>query len=241
MRLDQLLVEKDHVKTRGQARALIEKGDVKVNDIVRTKVSFKVQDNDKLEVLSKMYVSRGAFKLIHALDEFSIDVNNLIAADIGASTGGFTQILLERGCSKIFCIDVGHDQLASELVENPKVINLEKTNAREALPINEKVDIFVCDVSFISLKLIFKNISDILKPNGVGIALIKPQFEAGRERIQKNGLVSDKVREEVLAEMLDWFNENNFKILNIIESPIKGNKSKNTEYLALYSKEQKSS
>ena len=200
MRLDQLLVDKGHVKTRGQARALIEKGDVKVNDIVRSKVSFKVYDNDKIEVLSKMYVSRGAFKLIHALDEFSIDVNNLVAADIGASTGGFTQVLLERGCKKVFCIDVGHEQLSAELVGNPKVINLERTNAREVLPIKEKVDIFVCDVSFISLKLIFQNMSDILKPNGVGIALIKPQFEAGKNRIQKNGLVADKVRGSIKGD-----------------------------------------
>lgn len=238
MRLDLYLVEQKLISTRGQAKALIEKGDVLVNGNAQTKTSFKVKDQDKIEVLSSMYVSRGAFKLEKALDYFNIDVKDKLAADIGASTGGFSEVLLNNDIQKVYCVDVGHGQLSPKIQEDSRVINLEKTNARNSIPIKEKLDLFVCDVSFISLKLIFKNMSDLLKDNGIGIVLIKPQFEAGKDRIQKNGLVSDRVREEVLQEMLIWFKENNFNIKEVIESPIKGNKSKNIEYLALYLKDQ---
>lgn len=238
MRLDLYLVEQKLISTRGQAKALIEKGEVLVNGNAQTKTSFKVKDQDEIEVLSIMYVSRGAFKLEKALDHFNLDVEGKLAVDIGASTGGFTEVLLNNGIKKVYCVDVGHGQLSPKIQEDSRVISLEKTNARNPIPIKEKLDLFVCDVSFISLKLIFKNMSDLLKENGMGIVLIKPQFEAGKDRIQKNGLVSDKIREEVLEEMLTWFRENDFKIKEVIESPIKGNKSKNIEYLALYIKDQ---
>ncbi len=238
MRLDLFLVEQKLISTRGQAKALIEKGDVLVNGTAQTKTSFKVKELDKVDVLSDMYVSRGAFKLEKAIEYFKINVKGKYAADIGASTGGFTEVLLKNDIKKVYCVDVGHGQLSPVIKEDQRVINLEKTNARNPIPIDEKLDLFVCDVSFISLKLIFQNMSDLLKNDGIGVVLIKPQFEAGKDRIQKNGLVSDKVREEVLEEMLLWFKENNFLIKEVIESPIKGNKSKNIEYLALYVKGQ---
>lgn len=237
MRLDQYLVQNNLTTTRGQAKALIEKGDVRVNGISQTKTSTRVKENDLIELTSTMYVSRGAFKLVKALDHYKLNVEGLVAADIGASTGGFTEVLLENKIKKVYCVDVGHGQLSSKLKDNPKIINLEKTNARDPLPIDEKVDLFVCDVSFISLKLIFKNMSDILKSGGHGIVLIKPQFEAGRERIQKNGLVSPLIRLEVLKEIKQWFLDHNYNVSDIIESPIKGNKSKNIEYLGLYTKD----
>jgi 23S rRNA (cytidine1920-2'-O)/16S rRNA (cytidine1409-2'-O)-methyltransferase len=237
MRLDQYLVQSNLTTTRGQAKALIEKGDVTVNGIAQVKTSFKVKDNDQIELSSTMYVSRGAFKLVKAIEHYQLNVEGLVAADIGASTGGFTEVLLENKIKKVYCVDVGHGQLSPRLIDNPKIINLEKTNARDPLPIEEKVDLFVCDVSFISLRLIFKNMSDILKQGGRGIILIKPQFEAGRERIQKNGLVAPLIRLEVLEEIKQWFYDNNYNVSNIIESPIKGNKSKNIEYLGLYTKD----
>lgn len=237
MRLDQFLVFKGLTSTRGQAKVMIEKGEVTINDTVQFKTSYNVKGQDHVRLNAKLYVSRGAFKLIRALEYFKLNVSGLVAADIGASTGGFTQVLLENNIKKVYCVDVGYGQLSTELVNNSKIINIEKTNAKYALPIKEKVDIFVCDVSFISLKLIFKNMSEILKPNGVGVILIKPQFEAGKERIQKNGLVSESVRLEVVNEMKDWFQQNKFSISEVIESPIKGNKSKNIEYLALYTKD----
>lgn len=236
MRLDLYLVEKKLVSTRGQAKVLIEKGEVTVNGKVILKLSFKVLLEDEIKVLSKNYVSRGAYKLLKAIESFKLKFDGLEVADIGASTGGFTEVLLENNVKKVYAIDVGHDQLSSKLKSDPRVNNYEGMNAKNPISI-PMIDAFVCDVSFISLKLIFKNMDAILKRGGFGVVLIKPQFEAGKDRIQKNGLVSEANRDIVLKEILTWFRENNYFIKEVIESPIKGNKSKNIEYLALYIKE----
>ncbi|MCT4642185.1 MAG: TlyA family RNA methyltransferase [Bacteriovoracaceae bacterium] len=238
MRLDKALVDIGLIKTRAAAKVQIQKENVLVNNKVVTKPSFEVSQDDEIKLKDeKVYVSRGAYKLVHALNEFNLNVKDLVAADIGASTGGFTQVLLEAGAVKVFCIDVGFDQLADSLKNDERVINIEKTNIKNEVNLNELVDIFVCDVSFISLKLIFKNMASLLKPSGVGVVLIKPQFEAGKDRIRKDGSVSDSDRKIILEEMNIWFKQNNFMIKEIIESPIKGNKSLNTEYLALYIKD----
>lgn len=236
-RIDKAMLQRGLVKTRSQARMLIEQGDVYCNDKLVKKSGLQVYESDVLEIRNRsLFVSRGAYKLQKAIVEFEIDPAGKIVADIGASTGGFTQLLLQLGTLKVYAIDVGHDQLAPELRENPKIVNLEGTNIKYPIDLGELVDLCVIDLSFISIKQVFKNIDALLKPNGQAIILIKPQFEAGKERLGKNGIVKDdKTREEILNEVLDWFKDNNFKIQNIIPSPIQG-KTGNVEYLALYQK-----
>lgn len=236
-RIDKVMVTKGLVKTRSQARMLIEQGDVYCNQKIVTKAGLKVQDVDEIEIRNRsLFVSRGAYKLEKALLHFNIDPKNMIVADVGASTGGFTQLMLQRGASKVYAIDVGHDQLATEIKEDPRVINMEGINIKHPLDLPELVDICVIDLSFISIRQVFKNIDALLKDKGQAIILIKPQFEAGRERLGKNGLIKDdSIREEVLNEVLDWFEEHQFKLLEVVPSPIQG-KTGNVEYLALYQK-----
>lgn len=235
-RIDKMMLEKALVKTRSQARMLIEQGDVYCNDILVKKPGLLVNQQDKIEIRNRsLFVSRGAYKLEKALVEFNIDPKDSVVADIGASTGGFTQLMLQRGARKVFAIDVGHDQLASELLEDSRVINLEGTNIKYALNLNELVDLCVIDLSFISITQVFKNIDALLKHGGQAVILIKPQFEAGKERLGKNGIVKDEKRREILQEVLKWFEANHFKIKSIVESPIQG-KTGNVEYLALYEK-----
>ncbi len=233
MRIDKFMVEKKMVLTRSQASMLIKQGDVFCNGKQVKKPGLDVSDADEIEIRTgKLYVSRGAYKLIRALDEFEMDVKDKVVADCGASTGGFTQVCLERGASKVYAIDVGHDQL-HELVKNdPRVINMEGVNLKDKLELPEKVDLAVADISFISLRLVFPTIASLLKENAKAIVLVKPQFEAGKERLGKGGIVSEAHQEEILDEVRTWFKENNYKINKLIESPIKG-KTGNTEYLAL--------
>jgi 23S rRNA (cytidine1920-2'-O)/16S rRNA (cytidine1409-2'-O)-methyltransferase len=233
-RIDKALVDRGILKTRSQAKMLIEQGCIYCNNDKVLKSSMKVLESDKLEVKEmNLYVSRGAYKLEKAFLEFNIDVKGLVVADVGASTGGFTQVCLEAGADKVYAIDVGHDQLSELLKNDSRVENLEGTNIKFPLVLEEKVDLCVVDLSFISIKLVFQNIYNLLKSGGSAIVLIKPQFEAGRERMGKQGLISDEVRVVVLEEVKEWFKENNFDIQTIIESPIKGNKSGNIEYLSL--------
>lgn len=233
-RIDKALVDRGVLKTRSQAKMLITQGCIFCNAIKVLKPSFKVSEDDIIEIREmNVYVSRGAYKLEKALEVFAIDPKGLIVADVGASTGGFTHLCLERGAKKVFAIDVGHDQLSELLKNDERVVNLEETNIKFPLELEEKVDLCVVDLSFISIKLVYQNIHNLLNRTGKSIVLIKPQFEAGRERLGKQGLVSDKDREVVLDEVKSWFAENSFSIQEVIESPIKGNKSGNIEYLAL--------
>lgn len=237
-RVDKVMVNLGLVKTRSQARMLIEQGDVYCNNSRVTKAGQMVNEQDNIEIRNRsLFVSRGAYKLEKALNDFNIDPNLKVAADIGASTGGFTQLLIQRGVKKVYAIDVGHDQLAKELRDNPIVENLEGINIKHPLELDELVDLCVVDLSFISIKQVFKNIDALLKPQGQAIVLIKPQFEAGKERLGKNGILKDdETRKIVLDEVLEWFKENHFKITELIESPIQG-KTGNVEYLALYQKD----
>lgn len=234
-RIDKFLVDKNIVKTRSQARMLIEQGDVFCNGVQVKKAGLIVSDTDDFEIRTTLYVSRGAYKLEKALDEFEINPKGLVVADVGASTGGFTEVLLQRGVKHVFCIDVGVDQLSPLLKEDARVTNLEGINIKHPQELSEKVDLCVVDLSFISLKIVFHNIYALLKEKGAVIALVKPQFEAGPSRIGKNGLVKEEVGSQVFQEMLDWFESNQYKVSKKTDSPITG-KTGNKEYLVLVEK-----
>ena len=234
-RIDIVMLEKGMVKTRSQARMLVKQGDVTCNGKAVKKAGHLIKDSDDIQITQQeLFVSRGAYKLVKALEEFQIDLTGKTIADCGASTGGFTQVSLDRGASKVYAIDVGHDQLDEILREDKRVINLEGVNLKHPYELTEKVDYCVCDISFISIKKVFPTIKSLLKEGGQSIILVKPQFEAGSERLGNNGVVKEKYQETVLNETLDWFKANGHEVIKLCESPIKG-KVGNTEYLALIS------
>ncbi len=235
MRLDLYLFEKGFAKSRSYAKMLISEGFVKLNGKAATKSSTDVSDGDLVEVTGKPfeYVSRGGLKLEAAINAFDINVNGFRCVDIGASTGGFTDCLLKKGASYVVAVDIGHDQLDSSLVNDPRVLNLEGVNARD---IDETViggicDIAVSDISFISQTYVIPNINGILSENGIYVALIKPQFECGRSGLGKNGIVKDKkTRYNAVKRVIDCSAENGLNVVGLIKSPIEGGDG-NTEYL----------
>lgn len=228
-RIDKVLVAKGLVTSRSQAQMLIEKGDVYCNDLQVTKTGFKVTEQDNLEIRTKTYVSRGAYKLEQALSEFKVDATDLIVADVGASTGGFTQVILENGAKKVYCIDVGHDQLHESLLNDSRAINMEGTHIDQVL-LPEKVSLCIVDLSFISILKVIRSIMNLLDENGRAIILIKPQFEAGKERMGKNAVLEPQVSEQVFLEVCEKLKKLNYHITQRIESPILG-KQGNKEYL----------
>ena len=240
MRLDVFLTEKDYFSSREKARRNIEAGMVFVNGIKITKPSFKInekEDHITIEGILDRYVGRGGQKLEKAIDTFGISLENKYAIDVGASTGGFTDCMLKRGVRKVIAIDVGHGQLAEALRMNEKVINMEGVNVRYCAPgdLEFLADFLCIDVSFISLTLLFGVLSSFLKPDGEMVCLIKPQFEAGKEKVGKNGIVRDeKVHEEVLEKVKKACETNGFEVKGMIQSPIKGAEG-NVEYL-MYAK-----
>lgn len=238
-RLDVYLQTNNFAESRERAKQLIQNSCVYVNEKLITKPSFKVTLHDKIEVKQNfIYVSRGAEKLEKAIKYFNIDVDNKTAVDIGASTGGFTDYLIKNNIKKVYAIDVGHGQLHESLAKNERVINLEKTNFRyiDASIFKEKIDIITVDVSFISLKLILPKIVEISHDDTDIIVLIKPQFEAGRQNIGKNGIVKDKkVHLEVLNNIETYCIENGLYLKDVTISPIKGGDG-NTEYLGYINK-----
>lgn len=237
MRLDQYLLEQGKVKTRSQAQMLIKKGDVTCNGEQILKPSFKVNAESQVEIRSdQIFVSRGAYKLLHAIEEFGLSFKNLIVADCGASTGGFTQVLLINQVQKVYAIDVGSDQLSKEIELNPKVINLENINLKHPYELAEKVDACVGDLSFISLKHVIPTIHKLLKPGGFMIMLIKPQFEVGKGKIGKNGIVSPEHHPKVRTDLFEYFQTQGLQVVQWCESPIQGKKG-NIEYL-VYLKDQ---
>ncbi|HYJ13728.1 MAG TPA: TlyA family RNA methyltransferase [Thermomicrobiales bacterium] len=233
LRLDQQLVESGLVETRSRARAMILAGDVLVNGLKETRAGHQVGEKDEVALRQKpRFVSRGGEKLDHALATFEIDVTGMVAADLGASTGGFSDCLLQRGAAQVYAIDVGHGQLDLRVRDDPRVVTMEKTNARfiEALP--EPIDIVVIDVSFISLSLMFPVVSRILKPGGLCVPLIKPQFEAGREEIGKGGVVRDPaIHRRVLERTTELATANGLGTLGLVASPLQG-PAGNIEFLA---------
>jgi 23S rRNA (cytidine1920-2'-O)/16S rRNA (cytidine1409-2'-O)-methyltransferase len=235
-RADKMLVEAKLTSTRSQALLLIEEGVVFYQNKLVEKASQQVS-TEGLEVRKDIqYVSRGAHKIEGALARFQVDVKGLVVADVGASTGGFTDYVLRNGATKVYCLDVGHDQLAQSLREDPRVENHEGVNIKFPFEISEKVDLAVVDLSFISLKLVLKNIFDLVKPQGKIIALLKPQFEVGQSGLDNNGIVkSEGHRLVMLHEIKEWCKAQGFVLVDQCESPILG-KNGNKEYFFYFDK-----
>ncbi len=234
-RLDILLTEKGLAESREKAKAVIMAGIVYVNDQKKDKAGEQFDENSVIEVRGKTlkYVSRGGLKLEKAMKVFPIDLKDCVCMDIGASTGGFTDCMLQSGAKKVYSIDVGYGQLAWKLRTDDRVVNLERTNMRYVTDkeVDEITDFFSVDVSFISLKLILPVARDLLKDNGYAVCLIKPQFEAGRENVGKNGVVRDrKVHEDVVEMIIQFCLDNGYSVLGLDFSPVKGPQG-NIEYL----------
>ncbi|WZL71432.1 TlyA family RNA methyltransferase [Clostridiaceae bacterium 35-E11] len=235
-RLDIVLVERGFFDSREKARRAIMAGIVFVNHQRIDKPGTKIDIHEDIEIKGKEipYVSRGGLKLEKAIEVFKIDLENKIALDIGASTGGFTDCMLKNGATKVFAIDVGYGQLAWKLRQDSRVISMERTNIRYVTKdqINEEIDFASIDVSFISLKLVLPVVKKLLKENGEIVCLIKPQFEAGREKVGKKGVVKDiNVHRQVIENILSFSMEYGFTIKGLSFSPIKGPEG-NIEYLA---------
>ena len=234
-RLDLALFEQGYAESREKAKALIMSGIVYVNDQKEIKAGRDIKTDDVIEVRGSTlkYVSRGGLKLEKAMQSFPIDLNEKLCMDIGASTGGFTDCMLQNGASKVYSIDVGYGQLAWKLRSDDRVVNLERTNFRyvtkEVIP--EDIDFASVDVSFISLKLILPVMHTLLKEGGEAVCLIKPQFEAGRENVGKKGVVRDPaIHEMVIKTIAEFANEQAFEVLGLEHSPVKGPEG-NIEYL----------
>lgn len=234
-RLDVYLVELNLVKTRQKAQSLIKEGFVKVNGKVENKPSFKASEFDKIEITGEVceFVSRGGLKLKKAIEVFKINVKDKVCLDVGASTGGFTDCLLQNGASFVYALDVGHDQLDETLKSDSRVKNLEGINIRDVSPefFDKPITFAVCDVSFISLKLVLLHIKRLICENSSAVVLVKPQFEAGKENIKKGGIVKDKKAHiRVLEDIISFCYQCNFQLNGIDFSPIKGGDG-NVEYL----------
>lgn len=231
-RLDVLLVERGLVETRARARAYIMAGEVTVDGARVDKAGTQISRSAQIDLIAPMpYASRGGYKLAGALDQFGLDVTGQVAADVGACTGGFTDVLLQRGAARVYAIDVGQGQLVWKLRQDERVVVMERTNARylDALP--ESVNLAVIDVSFISLKLILPAVRKWLAAEGQVIALIKPQFEAGPESVGKGGIVRDAaVHRAVLEDVLGWAGDQGWRVGGLIQSPIQGTDG-NVEFL----------
>lgn len=226
-RLDVALVENGLVATRAKAQALIMARRVLVNGEFAEKPGTQVTVEDVLEIreLEHPWVGRGGMKLAAALDHFDIDPAGFDCADLGASTGGFTDVLLQRGARRVWAIDVGYGQIDQKLRDDPRVVNREKVNARYLQPedFEQPLDLVSIDVSFISLRLILPAAARILRPGGALVALIKPQFEAGKSEIGKGGIVRDAaVRERVIREIEEAATAEGFDVEGVIDSPIRG-------------------
>ncbi|HJS30781.1 MAG TPA: TlyA family RNA methyltransferase [Alphaproteobacteria bacterium] len=235
-RLDAALVARGWADTRAKAQALVLAGKVFAAERRLEKPGMSVAADQKLEVRGETHpwVSRGGQKLAHALDHFAIDPGGLVALDIGASSGGFTDVLLARGAARVYAVDVGHGQLAWKLRGDPRVIVLERTNARylTRAQIPDAVDLIVCDASFIGLATVLPAPLALARPGARLIALIKPQFEVGRTRVGKRGVVRDPaLHEEVCTRIRDWLERDMaWRVIGVVESPILGPEG-NKEFL----------
>lgn len=237
-RLDVLLIKKGYLKTREKARKNILAGLVFVNNIKIDKPGEKVDIYSNIEIKGEAvpYVSRGGLKLEKAINEFNLNLKDKIAMDVGASTGGFTDCMLKNGAARVYAVDVGYGQLDCSLLEDDRVISMEKTNIRYLSPddIGEKVDFVSIDVSFISLKLVIPSVKEVLNPFGQLVALIKPQFEAGKEKVGKKGVVKGAdIHEKVLMDVINSISLMGFTLKALTYSPIKGPEG-NIEYLSLF-------
>ncbi|MCP4024061.1 MAG: TlyA family RNA methyltransferase, partial [Desulfobacteraceae bacterium] len=229
IRLDSLIVERKLVQSRERAKKLIMAGKVLVNDMPSDKPGSLIRNDARIIVKQddNPYVSRGGLKLEKALHSIPVDVKEFICLDIGASTGGFTDCLLQHGAKKVYAVDVGYGQLDWSLRQNPNVKVIERTNIRH-MPfeaVNEKVDIVVADTSFISLKVVLPAAQKFMRSGTKVLALIKPQFEAGKENVGKGGVVKDPViRKKVIEDIKTFFQERSYLVNEVVPSPILGPK-----------------
>ena len=246
MRLDVYLSEKNLTKSRAAAAALIKAGAVSVNGKIVEKSAFEVGENDDVQIVGETlkYVGRGGLKLEKALEIAKIDLSGKTCLDIGASTGGFTDCMLQNGAKMVYAVDVGTNQLDEKLRSDARVVSLENTDIRDFF-LNSDVDFIGADVSFISLKLILPHIFRLLKTDGTAVVLVKPQFEAGtssvgRKALSKKGVVTDeKARLKIVGEVKDFAQQCGFAVILTEESPITGG-SGNVEYLMILEKQNES-
>lgn len=236
-RLDIILTKKGMFPSREKAKASIMAGVVLVDGVIVDKAGATVSDDAVIEIKSNPcpYVSRGGLKLEKALDEFHIDIRDAVTVDMGASTGGFTDCMLQRGAKRVYSIDVGYGQLDYKLRTDPRVVNIEKTNIRymDTDMIKDPADLVTMDLSFISIKLVLAIAGKVLSPEGRILALIKPQFEAGKEQVGKGGIVRDKkIHRQVINGIIDFASTLSLYPAGITFSPVKGAKG-NIEYLLL--------
>ena len=234
-RLDVLLVERGLAESREKAKAIIMSGNVFVDGVREDKAGSSF--DEKVEVVVKgntlPYVSRGGLKLEKAIKEFDLSVADKVCMDVGSSTGGFTDCMLQNGAKKVYAIDVGTNQLAWKLRQDPRVVSMEKTNIRYVLPehLDDVIEFSSIDVAFISLRKVLEPVKGVLAPDGEVVCLIKPQFEAGREQVGKKGVVRDKkIHMQVVEEIIEYVGSLEFSVLRLAFSPIKGPEG-NIEYL----------
>lgn len=239
-RLDQLLVQQGHCQSRHQAQQWIAQGLVMHNGQTLTKPAQKLMPDATLTVEGFPWVSRAALKLLAAIPYIESDILGAVALDIGASTGGFTQVLLEHGAVKIYTVDVGHGQLHHSLLDEPRIIALERTNIRHVTTVDipDPIDLIVCDVSFISLTLALPAALALAAPQAGLVALIKPQFEVGKKRLPKDGVVKEpSLRAEICEDIKQWIDaQAGWHVEQIIDSPIEGANG-NHEFLCIARKE----
>ncbi|MBI4776833.1 MAG: TlyA family RNA methyltransferase [Deltaproteobacteria bacterium] len=239
LRADERLVREGLAATRSKAQALILSGSVYAGGELVSKAGTRIEDTVRLEVKSRIpsYVSRGGNKLEGAIQSFGISVAGLAALDVGASTGGFTDCLLKHGARKVFAVDVGHGQLDWSLRNDPRVVVLEKTNARNLTKstLGESIAIAVIDASFISLTLLIPPVLNVLEPRGLVVALIKPQFEVGRAEVGKGGVVKDPEKHlRVCRKIEEFVLELGCEPVGVIESPLLGPKGNKEFFIAFY-------
>jgi 23S rRNA (cytidine1920-2'-O)/16S rRNA (cytidine1409-2'-O)-methyltransferase len=223
-RIDALLVERGLVQSRQQAQAILLAGDIRVDGATVTRAGALVSPGAQIEVLQRpRFVSRGGDKLAHALETFNIDPTGLVCADVGASTGGFTDCLLQNGATRVYAIDVGYGILDYSLRNDERVVVMERLNARDLGPLPEPCDLAVFDLSFIGLEKVIPAVRRSLKPDGELVVLLKPQFQARREEVGKKGVVKDPlVHAAVVGRFVKWCTENRLRLLGLTLSPVIG-------------------
>ena len=237
-RIDMLLVERGLVESRQQARAVLLAGDIRVDGATVTKPGVMVPSGAALEVLQRpAYVSRGGDKLAHAVETFGIDPAGMTCVDVGASTGGFTDVLLQNGARRVYAVDVGYGVLDYRLRQDERVVVMERTNARDLPPLPEPCDLAVFDLSFIGLEKVIPAIRRSLKPEARLVVLLKPQFQARREEVGKKGVVKDvNIHAAVIGRFVAWAADNGLHLLGLTLSPVIG-PAGNREFLLYLSQD----
>ncbi|MFC2014392.1 TlyA family RNA methyltransferase [Chloroflexota bacterium] len=233
-RIDSLMVDRDLVESRNMAQALIMAGEVMVGGKAVIKAGTMVAEEEVITIAEPPpFVSRGGLKLDYALDFFGLDVSSLVAADIGASTGGFTDCLLKRGANRVYAIDVGYGQLDYRLRQDSRVVVMERVNARYPVNLPEKADLATMDVSFISVEKVIPSIARLVKESGYILVLVKPQFEARREEVGRGGVIKQPaIHARVLGRFITWVTGHGFRLGGLVASPITG-ASGNREFFLL--------